>query len=490
MNPALTRNRGRGLVLRKPERLPDMVPPNPSRPAGRKTPRSFPDPLDATPATEVPSIVRSLSASLIVFIALMCSSAVAGAAPPPDRASTAELAATWLLAQVEPGGYLVSPYTGNPDLGSTAQAVIALTGAGRGESQVAAMVAYLEAHVDDYVDPSGSASTDSPGALAWLILDAAATGGDPYDFGGSNLVTRLQATQRVGGLFGLTDQDPTYDGTVRQGLSLLALHAVGVDNVSGLTWLEDQQCVDGSFMAYRTDIGVACPAVDAAHYTGPDTNSTAFAAMALHAGGATADANAAAGWLTGVRATNGGFPYYGDPTQPSDGNSTGLVSLALTTVTGTVDTQAVSALAALQTPCDGDPADIGGIAYQPAGGTIAPDQMATIQALLGLNGLAFPLVTPDLWHEASATCPVAEPTTTTTTSTTSTTTTTVAEPAVTVAPDTSVAARIVTGSDELPQTGGGVGGLGDGELGALGALLLAAGAITVVAERRRRHVDA
>jgi hypothetical protein len=431
--------------------------------------------------------VRILSATLIAIVTVLGTSAVAGAAAPPDRATTAEHAATWLVAQVDPGGYLISPYTGNPDLGSTAQAVIALAGAGRGEAQVNAMVAYLHAHVDAYADPNGGAGTDVPGALAWLVLDAVATGGDPYDFGGSDLVARLQATQRPDGLFGLADQDPTYDGATRQGLALLALHAVGIDDALGLSWLEDQQCANGSFVAYRADTGVACPAVDAATYSGPDTNSTAFAAMALHAGGATAEAAAATSWLSGTRSADGGFPYFGDPTQPSDGNSTGVVLLALTTVSGTVDAQAVSALAALQTPCGADPADVGGIAFQPAAGVIAPDQMATIQALQGLDGLAFPFVTPNLWHDASASCTVDAPTTT------ATSTTLTAAPVTTagIATDTTVAAAAAsTGTDELARTGGGIGGIGDGELAALGVLLLASGAVIASAERRRRHVGA
>ena len=337
--------------------------------------------------------MRTLSASLIVIVAFLGSSAVAGAATPPDRVTTTERAASWLIAQVDPGGYLVSPYTGNPDLGSTAQAVIALAGAGRGQSQVTAMVAWLEAHVDEFADPAGAAGTDVPGALAWLILDAVATGGDPYDFGGTDLVARLQATQRPDGLFGLSDQDPTYDGATRQGLALLALAAVGVDNAAGLAWLEDQQCTDGSFVAYRADTSVACPAVDAANFTGPDTNSTAFAAMALHAGVATTDASAATGWLIGVRA-GWRLPVLRRPDAAQRRQLTGVVLLALTTVSGTVDAQAAAALGAFQSPCGSDPADAGGIAFQPAAGVIAPDQMATIQALLGLDGSAFPLRHP------------------------------------------------------------------------------------------------
>jgi hypothetical protein len=265
------------------------------------------------------------------------------------------------------------------------------------------MIGYLEALVEDFVAPGGSA--DSAGALAWLILDAVATDTDPTDFGGVDLVTRLEATQRTDGLFG--SGDPTFDGTFRQSLALTALSAVGHTNPGGVAWLTGQQCADGGFVAYRPDTTVPCPAVDPGAFVGEDTNSTAFAAIALHL---TADddtaADAAMGWLDGVRTAGGGFAYLGDPSGDQDANSTGLVALAFRSVRGADDPGAVAALASLQVPQSGDPLDRGGIAFQ-AGDPLFPDLMATTQAILGLAGQGLP------FH------PVPPQDTTTTTTTTS-----------------------------------------------------------------------
>ncbi len=301
-------------------------------------------------------------------------------------------------------------------------------------------------------------------------------------------MARLLATQRPDGLFGLADRDPTYDGAFRQALSLLALRALGVANSDGDNWLADQQCATGSFVPYRADTSVACPPVDATSYTGPDTNSTSFAALALHADGNDVAAQHAVDWLLSVRAADDGFPYYGDATQPSDANSTGVVLLALTTIGGTPDTAAVGALAALQVGCDGPAADVGGIAFQAQAGPLLPDSMATVQALLGLAGTTFPLVGPPTWGSATDVCAVAPPESSSVPASTSTlapfpTTVAPAVGASSTASPIGQADPVATGG-ELAQTGGGVLGLGDGSVALLALLLVAAGATIVVAARR------
>ena len=84
------------------------------------------------------------------------------------------------------------------------------------------------------------------------------------------------------GLFG--PQDPTYDGVDRQATAILGLVAVDA-TVPPLSvrWLLRQQCADGSFSAFRADTAVPCTAPDLMNATGPNTNSTALAAMALRA---------------------------------------------------------------------------------------------------------------------------------------------------------------------------------------------------------------
>ncbi len=137
------------------------------------------------------------------------------------------LAHSWLAAQINAQGYVPSETTpGTADLSSTVQVSLALAAANVDLSQAQAALTYMESHVDAYVVQDG---TDGPGQLALLILDAHALGVNPSDFGGTNLVQRLLATETGTGLFGA--QDPTYNGTYRQGLSLAALGAVG--NVNG-----------------------------------------------------------------------------------------------------------------------------------------------------------------------------------------------------------------------------------------------------------------
>lgn len=328
--------------------------------------------------------MRSIAAALVVALTLVAGAGVTGATPADDAAIVRDRATAWLAPQVTDGA-LISPYTALPDPSMTAQAALALAGAGAEPATVAAMIAWLADNVEDYVAPGGAA--DSPGALAWLILDAVAVGADPTSFGGVDLVARLEATEEPDGLFG--SDPPTYDGVFRQGLSLIALTAAGVPAPDGVAWLVDQQCDDGGFVAFRIDTSVPCPSVDPLTFAGEDTNSTALAAMALDLAGADAPADAAMAWLESVRTPAGGFPYLGDPTLAQDANSTGLVALAFRTVEGTVDAGSVAAMGALQVPETGDAADRGGIAFQ-AADPLFPDLMATTQALLGLAGQALP----------------------------------------------------------------------------------------------------
>lgn len=427
--------------------------------------------------------MRKLLMIVVAVPTLLFGAMPLASAAPPDQQTHAMSASSWLIDQVTPHGTILSTYTGNPDLGTMRQAVLALASAGVGEAQVDAMMTYLEANLEAGVDPQGAAASDVPGALAQTILDAVATGHDPRAFGGTDLVARLEATQRPSGLFGLADQDPTYDGTVRQSLALMALATVGVTNAPGTTWLLDQQCADGSYVAYRADTSVPCPAVDATSYTGSDTNSTSFAALALHTLGDQTEAAQATTWLRSVRSADGGFPYYGDPTQPSDANSTGLTLLALTNVDGAPDAQAVQALAALQVPCDGPALDVGGIAFQATDGPPLPDLLATVQALQGLAGGVFPLRAEPSWVAVVDVC-APEPTPTTAPPTTAAASPTSLAPAALGATPTTVDPNSESFPTELAQTGGGVLGLGDLTVAGFAVLLLLCGGFVVVAARR------
>jgi len=411
-----------------------------------------------------------LAAGLVFAVA-----APALAAPPSsDPTTDARAGAAWLAGKVNASGFI--PQAANPanaDLSDSAQAVTALAAAGVGRTTIDALLGYLGTHIDALVVSNG---VDSPGALANLILAVKAAGGDPTSFGPAHadLVARLVATQQADGRFGAAD--PSFDGAFRQGLSLLALGAAGTTNAAGVTWLEGQQCADGTWTSFRPDTAVACPAVDTTNFVGPDTNSTALAVLGLHAQGATAAAAAGITALEAVRNAGGGWGFFARNDQATDADSTGDVLQALRTVNGAADAPGIAALQALQVGCNGAVADRGGVAFQPG---LAPDALSTVQAVPALAEVALPITSATIAADVPVVCPPVTTTTVPPTSTTAATTaSTVASAGSTIAaPATTVAAAA---SAQLPRTGS-----SSMPIVFVAVCLLALGAFFVGATRRR-----
>ncbi len=203
------------------------------------------------------------------------------------------------------------------------------------------------------------------------------------------------------GLFGA--QDPTYDGVYRQSLAILGLIATGhTPNAPAVAWLLAQQCTDGAFPAYRANTSVACTAAS------EDENATAAAIQALVALGKPTTTAVAA--LKRFQLADGGF-YDNTAFGPaaSDANSTGLALSALaaagidpTTVTSTSGKTGDSYLRSLQIACT---ATTGAGAYDFQGeATLHANDYATVQALLGELGKAFP-VAPAAAAGSTPACP-------------------------------------------------------------------------------------
>ncbi|NGO48716.1 prenyltransferase/squalene oxidase repeat-containing protein [Streptomyces ureilyticus] len=96
----------------------------------------------------------------------------------------------YLASAVAKDGYLKSALAGaedQPDHGNTADAVVALAAAGR-TAEAGTSLAWLEKNSADWAAQNG------PAAYAQLIFAAHATGTDPRDFGGADLVKQLGAT--------------------------------------------------------------------------------------------------------------------------------------------------------------------------------------------------------------------------------------------------------------------------------------------------------
>jgi hypothetical protein len=186
------------------------------------------------------------------------------------------------------------------------------------------------------------------------------------------------------GLYGTID--PTYTGVDHQALAILGLDSVGVSpDKAAVKWLVSQQCLNGSFKSYRVSIRTACGPSDAVNGSGPNTNSTALAALALNAAGKTAQAKRAVKWLTKATAVapNGktGIAYYPGSGALPDTNSSGLAYAAMTGVgvKSPVVKQVRAYLLSAITPC----AQSGGAKYQVSESGV--NNSASAQALFGLN---------------------------------------------------------------------------------------------------------
>jgi hypothetical protein len=346
----------------------------------------------------------ALALSLLVAVAAAPATASAanpssGTPPTLPQVTSATAGATWLAGQLTSAGYI--PVAGEPaqaDLSATANTVLALASAGD-DTPATQALDYLKGQVNAYVSVDGS---DGPGQLSLLILGAHALGVSPTSFGGTDLVSRLLATQQTSGaeagLFGT--QAAIYDGAYRQGLSLSALAAAGVTGTpavqAAVAWLDDQQCPDGGWTSLITATN-PCNG-DPADFVGPDTNSTAQAIEGLSAQGVLVGkaARSAAKFISAAQDPDGGWGYQpnaADAPGSSDPDSTALVIQAIlalgkspasaTFVQGSATP--VSALLSFQVT------GAGSGEYQYPGATdIATTTVATYEAVPAAAGVTFP----------------------------------------------------------------------------------------------------
>jgi hypothetical protein len=187
------------------------------------------------------------------------------------------------------------------------------------------------------------------------------------------------------GLFGTADA--TYDGAYRQAYALLGLAATrSTVPAAAVTWLLDQQCADGSFTAYRENTSGPCPGPNLTTYTGPDTNSTALAAMALRTVGEQAAADRAIRWLRSQQFPGGGWEWIAG--LGPDSVSTGLALQAMRGVPGAGKERqrAVNFLRRHIEGCDAPPQSRFGVVFQITDPAMNPDPLSASQALLGLSG--------------------------------------------------------------------------------------------------------
>lgn len=355
--------------------------------------------------------------------ALLAGTTVAPAGAVVDPAATA--GAAWAAGKVNADGFVPGP--GNaPNVSATIETALDLALTATDEATFDRILGWLTANPELAIAPDG---TDSPGNLGYLLVLSVAAGIDPTQFGGRDLPARLAATLTPSGLFGSTD--PTYDGVFRQSLALLGLRSAGLSlPPSAVGWLEGQQCgaapaaAAGGFMAYRANTAVPCDAPDPVNFLGPDTNSTALAALALAGVPSWTGGPAALDFLATAQGATGGAPFVtgGDV----DPNSTALVVLAVRAGGEDPDggrwigggTSLIASLRSWRVDCGVTPADCGAFASPYSGGVA--DAFATRQAVWGLSGATLLVTGPVDFLQAT--------TTTTSTSTSTSSTTTISAP--------------------------------------------------------------
>ncbi|UDY36174.1 hypothetical protein [Dermatobacter hominis] len=335
-----------------------------------------------------------LTASLAVLAAACVPEAPAPTTTTTTPASPEQVArqqaAAWLDAQFTEDHWFPGPFnSAQPDAANAAQAIADLHVLGVGAGDEAARLARLEADTPGAIDDGTGGVA---GVLARIILAVVATGGDPRDFAGTDLVARLEGTIQADGRFGV--QSPLYDGAYRQGLALAALSTVtprpasitpaaggSIEDLPAVAWLIDQQCADGAWMAFRADTSTDC-VEDPASWTYKDSNGAAMAALGLVAVGATAPVDPTA-WLLSVRGTDGGWGAFPPgPSTPSDANSTALVIAALEALGETPDAAALEALRSFQLGASAPAAAQGAFFYQ--SWDTSPSSLATLDAVAAL----------------------------------------------------------------------------------------------------------
>jgi len=347
-----------------------------------------------------------VAATLAIGLAAVPATSFASRLPRPPAAqgsrvtgvTPAEAGAGWIARDISKSGAVIDAYSSRASAGDTADAILALVAAGDGADQVKAASHWLQHNFGPYVAPKGVAS---PGSLGLVILAAVASGADPRHFGGhgasNDLVTRLRATERLHGASAGVFGPPSSATAFSQSLALLALAAArDVDAATrlGEAFLAKRQCADGGWEFTRPSLTKPCPAPDPKTYSGPDTNSTAMAVMAVVAIGGTF-AHRPVEFFARAQEPDGSFGYFGvaGKGQSGDPDSSAASIQALIALGALGEKQFVHrgasperALVAFQDQCHSPASDRGEFRY---GG--APSQLATLQAVPAVAGVALPI---------------------------------------------------------------------------------------------------
>jgi LPXTG-motif cell wall-anchored protein len=377
-------------------------------------------PTATATTTATPSATTTATTSATSATSAPSSSATTSARVRPlaPAGSAADRAAAYLAGNLADGDHVVGAF--GPDLGQTADVVLALSSVSSQRAARDAAAAYLAAHVDDYVHGAayadGSPGSEKKGAnyagpTGKAIVTALAAGQDPRALGGFDLVSELQGLMVTSGTKAGRFADDSafgdYSNPLGQAFDIIALkRAAGDVPDAAVRYLLTAQCADGGF-------DDAYPASAQACSSNPD--ATGLALQALVAAGVTdaaSDTSCAAGealaWLHAHDARDGSYASGAvNPSAPSAANvnSTAYAALGLTAAKAGTSTQ-IAYLTKVQN------AD-GGLPIVPSSKDTTSNVLATAQALNALTGSTFLSLGTSPLPAAAPACTPASTTTTT-----------------------------------------------------------------------------
>lgn len=261
--------------------------------------------------------------TLLVAVPLLAGvlAAPAEAAPPDPVAG----AAAWLSTQFVDGSHLPSPSGDHfdskygssyfPNYGENADVLFALAGAKAAGGQATVALDYLDKHLADYADPSGTFGGPFDGSIAKVALAHLVAGRSATE-----LLTKLQSDECPASSSSCTPGAPAnIFASASDSFVILAEARAGesfAPSPAAVDYFLSLQCSNGGF----TTGTEACGSGDA------DIDATSYAVMALQAlGGHATELGKAADWLAAQRQPAG---YWISQHIPNT-DSTGLAAAAL-----------------------------------------------------------------------------------------------------------------------------------------------------------------
>lgn len=251
---------------------------------------------------------RPAIAATALFISVI---APIGMAQADIVTSSGARAAEWLASKQQADGGFSNGFVKGSNVGATADTVISLAAA---KLSVKDLKSSAGVTVLDYLAAKAAKGSLTIGEYAKVALAVKAAGLNPNQFGGTNLIAKVQAGyDEKTGIIG--------DSLFVHSTALLALASANAAiPTKAITTLEGFQTSEGGWA-----------------FSGkgePDIDTTAQAVMALIAAGRPANSGPAGhglGYLHGLQNADGGFPYQ-SPSQygtDSNSNSTGIVAQAI-----------------------------------------------------------------------------------------------------------------------------------------------------------------